>query len=86
VPVVCTIDVLGPIDPRRPRRSSMADDAALATRPEILWLPEVAEYLRISRAQAYALARRGIIPSFQIGGSRRVRRCDLETFIASQLE
>lgn len=57
-----------------------------SNRPEILRLPEVADYLRISRSQAYALARRGVIPSFQIGGARRVRRCDLEKYIAAQLQ
>jgi len=46
-------------------------------------VPEVAEMLRVSRAQGYALVRKGIIPSFQVGGCRRVRRDDLNRWISS---
>jgi excisionase family DNA binding protein len=48
---------------------------------EILTVAEVAKYLRISRAQAYALARRGEIPAIHVGNSPRVLRQDLLKYI-----
>ncbi len=33
---------------------------------------QVAEFLQISRSSAYAYIKKGIIPSFQVGGSVRV--------------
>jgi excisionase family DNA binding protein len=54
--------------------------------PDILRLPEVAKYLRISRAQVYILAKRGEIPCFHVGTSPRVRRSDLEKWLGRQLQ
>jgi len=42
---------------------------------------EVAEILRISRSMAYALMKRGDIPTVRIGTSVRVRPEDLEKYI-----
>lgn len=52
---------------------------------EILTIQEVVRYLRISRTHGYDLVRKGIIPSFTIGKSVRVRRKDLLTFVEGQL-
>jgi len=62
------------------------DQATLGSLPanEILKVPEVARYLRISRGQGYALVRRGVIPSFSVGGSPRVRRSELLKWIDGQ--
>ena len=45
--------------------------------PEIMTLPEVAVFLRMSRAKVYALAQRGDLPVFYIGRSVRCRRSEL---------
>ena len=42
---------------------------------------EVAEILQISRSMAYALMKRGDIPTVRIGTAVRVRREDLEWYI-----
>ena len=42
---------------------------------------EVAEILQISRSMAYALMKRGDIPTVRIGTSVRVRPEDLEKYI-----
>jgi excisionase family DNA binding protein len=42
---------------------------------------DVAEILRVSKAKAYALLKRGEIPSVRIGKPVRVRREDLEEYI-----
>jgi excisionase family DNA binding protein len=42
---------------------------------------EVADILNISRAQTYAMLKRGEIPSVRIGNVVRVRKQDLEQFI-----
>ncbi len=42
---------------------------------------EVAEMLQISRSMAYALMKRGDIPTVRIGTSVRVRPEDLEKYI-----
>jgi excisionase family DNA binding protein len=42
---------------------------------------EVADYLKVSRAQIYAMLKRGQIPSVRIGYLVRVKLTDLEQFI-----
>jgi excisionase family DNA binding protein len=56
--------------------------------PRFLSLPDVAEVLNISAAQAYALVRNGELPAIQIGGRRqwRVERTALETYISDAYE
>ena len=46
---------------------------------------EIAKILHVSRAYAYQLMRRRIIPTVKIGRSVRVRPADLEEFIAMNL-
>lgn len=41
---------------------------------DILTIKEVAEYLKIKEKTAYALAAKGEIPGFKVGGSWRFRR------------
>ena len=59
---------------------------APAALPDILKLPEVAKYLRISVSQAYALAKEKAIPVFYVGTSPRCRRRDIERMIERQLQ
>lgn len=47
---------------------------------------EVQEELRISRATVDRLFAAGDLPSFKVRGSRRVRREDLQQFIARRME
>lgn len=51
--------------------------------PRFLTLADVAEILATSRAQVYALVRRGDLPAIKIGGRGqwRVERSQLEDFI-----
>jgi excisionase family DNA binding protein len=46
---------------------------------------EVAETLQISRSMAYALMKRGDIPTVRIGTSVRVRPEDLEKYIQNNV-
>lgn len=47
-------------------------------------IKEVAEFLKLKEKTAYALAARGDIPGFKVGGSWRFRKSELEKWIASQ--
>jgi excisionase family DNA binding protein len=51
--------------------------------PRFLTLPDVAEQLNISAAQAYALVRSGDLPAIKVGGRGqwRVEASELETYI-----
>jgi excisionase family DNA binding protein len=42
---------------------------------------EVADYLNVSRSQAYTLMQKGIIPTIRLGKNIRVNMEDLENFI-----
>jgi len=48
---------------------------------EILTVPEVARFLKISRSKAYRLVERGEIPVLRIGRNVRILRRDLERWI-----
>jgi excisionase family DNA binding protein len=48
----------------------------------LLKITEVAMALRKGRTTTYALIMSGQIPSVRIGGSRRVRRSDLDHYVA----
>lgn len=50
--------------------------------PEFLTLPEVAALLRIGERTAYDLARAGRIPAAKVGGQWRIRRTDLDAWLA----
>lgn len=49
-----------------------------------LTVEEAAEQLAISRSQAYALVKRGVIPSILVGKARRVPRRALEAWVEDQ--
>jgi excisionase family DNA binding protein len=51
---------------------------------KILTIPEVAEYLQMSKSKVYDLAKRGIIPTIQIGRNVRVTESDLEKWLEEQ--
>jgi len=51
---------------------------------DIMTIKEVAEFLKLKEKTAYALAARGDIPGFKVGGSWRFRKGELEKWIASQ--
>ncbi len=54
-----------------------------ATAPSILLTPaEAAAALAIGRSLLYELIADGTIASVKIGRSRRIRRADLETYVA----
>ena len=55
----------------------------IQTRPpeKLLKAVQVAEILNVSRAFAYQLMQKGVIPTVKILGARRVRREDLLRFI-----
>jgi len=54
--------------------------------PRFLALPDVAEVLNISAAQAYALVRSGDLPAIKVGGRGqwRVETAELEAYIQRQ--
>jgi len=57
------------------------------TRGEDLLTPaEVADILKASKATAYALLSRGVIPTVHIGSLVRVRRGDLERYLREKTE
>ena len=51
---------------------------------EILTLREVAEYLKIGERTAYRLVQEGKLPAFKVGGTWRLRRGDLDSWIEQQ--
>ncbi len=53
----------------------------LADLPDILTLPQVAAFLKISRTTAYTLAANGTLPALRFGGSVRVLKVDLAEMI-----
>lgn len=44
-------------------------------------IPEVAEYLSLSRSKVYELCRSGALPSVRIDGVRRIRGVDVIEFV-----
>lgn len=47
-------------------------------------IKEVSEFLKLKEKTAYALAARGDIPGFKVGGSWRFRKSELEKWIKKQ--
>ena len=47
----------------------------------IFTVPEVAGYLKVSKAKIYYLIQQGKIPYIRIGRNVRIRRCDLEDWL-----
>lgn len=48
---------------------------------EIITIKEVAEYLKIKEKTAYALAAKGEIPGFKVGGAWRFRKSEIDKWI-----
>ena len=51
---------------------------------EILTLPEVARLLKVAEKTVYAMARRGALPAFKVGGQWRFKRDDIDAWIERQ--
>ncbi len=51
---------------------------------EIMTIPEVARYLKISKSKLYWLVQTQQIPHIKIGRNVRVRQSDLERWIEAQ--
>lgn len=51
---------------------------------EILTIPEVAKYLKLSKSKTYALVQRREIPHIKVGKNVRVRVADLERWLAGR--
>jgi excisionase family DNA binding protein len=49
---------------------------------EVLTVPEVARYLRVTTKTVYGLLKRGELASFRVGRVVRCRRADVDHFIA----
>ena len=56
-------------------------DEASLLKPLLLTIPEVATCLRISRAKAYVLVRRKVLPCVHVGRSKRVSIATLQHWI-----
>jgi len=54
--------------------------------PEILTVPEVALYLRVTSKTVYTLVRRGDLRGFRVGRVLRVHRTDVEQFMKQSLK
>ncbi len=51
------------------------------TEAEFLTIPQLQQYLQISRAFAYRLTQTGVIPRHKIGRCVRVRRADADAYL-----
>ncbi len=52
---------------------------------EILTIPEVARYLKLSKSKVYGLVATGEIPHIRIGRNVRIREADLEKWLETSL-
>lgn len=48
----------------------------------VVTVPEVAEYLRVTTKTVYKLISEGELPSFRVGRAVRLRRADVEAFVS----
>lgn len=51
----------------------------------ILTIPEVAKYLKISKSKVYILAQRNLIPSIKLGRNIRIKESDLDKWLEDTL-
>jgi excisionase family DNA binding protein len=51
---------------------------------EILTVPEVAEYLKMSKAKVYLLVQKGEIPHIKLGRNVRIKLTDLNEWLNSR--
>ena len=52
---------------------------------EILTVPEIAEYLKVSRTTVWRWCNEGRLPAFKMGRIWRVRRSEFEKIVGQQL-
>jgi len=52
---------------------------------EVMTIPEVAEYLKVTRQTVHRLMKDGKIKAFKIGRSTRIMRSEIERFIQGQI-
>jgi excisionase family DNA binding protein len=53
---------------------------------DVMTLPEVARFLRLTGKTAYRLPADGTLPGFKVGGSRRFRKIDIDAWIEAKKE
>jgi len=53
---------------------------------KIYTVPEVADYLKLSKSKVYNLVQRGEIPSIKIGRNVRIRESDLDQWLDDQTQ
>jgi len=58
----------------------------MEARDQILTIPEVARYLKISKSKIYYMVSKKQIPHIRIGRNVRVRETDLMRFLDSRVE
>ena len=51
---------------------------------DVMTLPEVAKYLRLTEKTTYRLAADGTLPGFKVGGSWRFRQVDIDAWIEAR--
>ena len=56
----------------------------MSVEPAAMSIPDAGRYLAVSSDTVRRLIRSGVIPHARIGNSIRIRRTDLETFLADQ--
>lgn len=54
------------------------------TEVEVLTVPDIARYLRISRSAAYELVRRNDFPAIRINSTIRIMRSSFENWLSKQ--
>ena len=52
---------------------------------EIMTIPEVVDYLKLSKSKVYKMIQKGDIPSLKIGKSVRLRRTDVIDWMMEEL-
>jgi excisionase family DNA binding protein len=68
-----------------PRRDPHSPDKPTADTDRLLTVPEVADYLRISRDQAYLTVRARGFPLIELGPNMlRIRRQDLDRWLSER--
>lgn len=58
----------------------------MADRVEVMTIPEVAKYLRLSEATVYRYAKQGKIPAFRIGRTWRFMREMIDAWLRQETE
>ena len=51
---------------------------------DIMTLPELAKYLKVSERTVYGYAQRGLLPGIKVGSAWRFRRADIEDWLEKQ--